>query len=104
MFTVPSLRATQDTREKLSMSELVTTYKCADGTDFPVAWQHEGDASLSWGLNEQHWSGPLRPLDAAVWEEHQRAGAHSRRPDFLLRVGSSGSSCLMGLFMLRAPS
>ena len=68
MFTVPSSRATRETREKLSMSELVTTYKCADGTDFPVTWQHEGDASLSWGLNDQHWSGPLRPLDAAVWE------------------------------------
>ncbi len=57
-----------DTRERLSMSQLVTTYKCADGTDFPVTWQNEGDASLSGGFNDIHWPGPLRPLDAAVWE------------------------------------
>ena len=50
------------------MSELVTTYKCADGTDFPVTWQHEADANLTWGLEDNHWPGPLRPIDAAVWE------------------------------------
>ena len=50
------------------MSELVTTYKCADGTEFPVTWLHEGDASLTWGLDNNHWPDPLRPLDAAVWK------------------------------------
>ena len=50
------------------MSELVTTYKCADGTEFPVRWEREGDASLTWGLEDNHWPGPLRPIDAAVWE------------------------------------
>ena len=50
------------------MCELVTTYKCADGTDFPVTWKHEGDADLTWGLNDHHFPGPLRPLDTVVWE------------------------------------
>ena len=50
------------------MSDLLTIYKCADGTDFPVTWQTEGNARLSWGLDDNHWPDPLRPLDAAVWE------------------------------------
>ena len=65
------------------MSELVTTYKCADGTDFPVTWQHDGDAGLSWGLDDQHWPDPLRPLDVAVWEgtpARERAYSESGLP------------------------
>ena len=50
------------------MSDLVTTYKCADGTDFPVTWKHEGDADLTWGLNDHHFPDPLRPLDTVVKE------------------------------------
>jgi len=50
------------------MSQLVTTYKCADGTDFPVAWEDESDAELTWSLNGSHWSAPLKPLDIAAWE------------------------------------
>lgn len=50
------------------MSELVTIYKCADGTDFPVVWEDEADAQLTWRLNDQHWPAPLRPLDVAAWE------------------------------------
>ena len=65
------------------MSELVTTYKCADGTDFPVTWQNEGDVSLLWAINDQHWPYPLRPLDAAVWEgtpARERAFSESGLP------------------------
>ena len=50
------------------MYELHITYKCADGTDFPVRWQREGDASLTWGLDDNHWPGPLKPIDTVLWE------------------------------------
>ena len=50
------------------MPELVTIYKCADGTDFPVAWEDVADAQLSWSLNDQHWPAPLISLDVAAWE------------------------------------
>ena len=49
-------------------SDLVTVYKCSDGTDFPVTWGAEADAQLTWSLNEDHWPGPLKPLDAAAWK------------------------------------
>ena len=89
------------------MSELVTTYKCADGTDFPVTWKHERDADLTWGLNDQHWPGPLRPLDAAAWEgtpARERAFAESgslrsallRRGDRMVRSGSISWSSYRG--------
>ena len=50
------------------MSELVTTYRCADGTNFPVTWEDEADAQLTWRLNADHFPAPLRPLDVATWE------------------------------------
>ena len=50
------------------MSERVTLYKCVDGTDFPVTWEDEADAQLTWSLNDQHWPAPLKPLDVAAWE------------------------------------
>ena len=49
-------------------SDLVTVYKCSDGTDFPVTWETEADAQLTWSLNEDHWPGPLKPLDAGAWK------------------------------------
>ena len=48
-------------------SDLVTVYKCSDGTDFPVAWEDEADSKLTWGLSEDHFPAPLKPLDAAAW-------------------------------------
>jgi phosphohistidine swiveling domain-containing protein len=50
------------------MSGLATIYKCADGTDVPVMWEDEADAQLTWRLDDQHYSAPLKPLDAAAWK------------------------------------
>ena len=49
-------------------SDLVTVYKCSDGTDFPVTWEDEADSKLTWSLNEEHFPAPLKPLDAAAWK------------------------------------
>jgi len=50
------------------VSELVTIYRCADGADFPVAWEDEAAAEITWSHNDQHWPAPLRPLDIAAWQ------------------------------------
>lgn len=50
------------------MSELVTIYKCVDGTDFPVMWEDEADTQLTWYLDDLHYPVPVKPLDAAAWK------------------------------------
>ena len=49
-------------------SDLVTVYKCSDGTDFPVTREDEADSELKWGLSEDHVPAPVKPLDAVAWK------------------------------------
>ncbi len=40
-------------------------YKCDDGTEFPVEWENEGDASKNWQLEREHTLNSP-PLEAAT--------------------------------------
>jgi phosphohistidine swiveling domain-containing protein len=45
---------------------LTTTYKCPDGTDFPVLWDNPEDESLTWVWEQEHAPLPATPLDSAL--------------------------------------
>ena len=49
------------------MSDLITLFKCPDGTDFNVQWSSPEDAERSWTLEDVHQPRPLKPLSAAFW-------------------------------------
>ena len=41
---------------------MITVYKCADGTDFPVEWEDPRDAEHTWAWEAEHYPRPLAPL------------------------------------------
>jgi rifampicin phosphotransferase len=58
---------------------LKTTYKCADGRDFPVEWEDPEQATQTWYWDSEHNPSPMAPLDFAVWQGPRAGGLRARR-------------------------
>ncbi len=53
--------------------KLVSVYKCADGTDFPVEWEKPEDAEAAWTWNRQHAPLPATPMEVVITTSGLRA-------------------------------
>jgi phosphohistidine swiveling domain-containing protein len=49
------------------MPDLVTVYTCADGTEFPVAWEDPADIEQTWLRDTSHWPNPVAPVEPEMW-------------------------------------
>jgi pyruvate,water dikinase len=45
-------------------------YRCEDGSDFPVEWDHPADADSTWFSEREHISRPFVPFEAASVPSH----------------------------------
>src|SRR5215212_1491227 len=54
--------------------------------DFPVRWEHPGQARQLWTLDRQHFGHPLPPLVADVWCHQALAGTNRAMARYQLPI------------------